>query len=83
MSGLEMVGKWLIAAGAALLLLGGLLWLLSKLPVLGHLPGDIRIERQGFTCLIPIASLILLSILGTVLLNLVIQIVRFLMRRGQ
>jgi len=83
MSGLEMVGKWLIAAGAALLLLGGLLWLLSKLPILGHLPGDIRIERPGFTCLIPIASSILLSILGTVLLNLVIQIVRFLMRRGQ
>ena len=82
MNGLETMGKWLTFIGAALLLLGGGLWLLSKLPFMGHLPGDIRIERQGFTCLIPLASSIIISILLTVVLNIVIQIVRFLIHRG-
>ena len=79
MSGLEMMGKWLTVIGAAMLLLGGLLWLLSRVPFLGHLPGDVRIERPGFTCLIPLVSSILLSILLTILLNVVIQIVRRLL----
>ncbi|RLD00127.1 MAG: DUF2905 domain-containing protein [Chloroflexi bacterium] len=79
---METVGKFLVIAGGVLLLLGGLVWLLSKVPFLGHLPGDIRIERPGFTCLVPLASSIVLSILLTVLLNIVIQIVRFLIRRG-
>jgi hypothetical protein len=80
-SGFETVGKLLMVIGAALVLLGGLVWLISKLPFLGHLPGDIRIERPGFTCLIPLASSIILSILLTVVLNVVIQIVRLLTRR--
>ena len=68
--------------GAALVLLGGLLWLFSKVSLLGHLPGDIRIERPGFTCMIPLASSIIISILLTILLNAVIQIARLLLHRG-
>ena len=82
MSGFETMGKLMIVLGAALLLLGGLLGLLSKVPFLGHLPGDIRIERPGFTCLIPLVSSIILSILLTILLNIVVQIVRLLIHRG-
>ena len=82
MSGLEAIGKLLVGIGVALVLLGGLLWLLSKVPFLGNLPGDIRIEQPGFTCLIPLASSIILSILLTILLNIVIQIVRLLIHRG-
>jgi hypothetical protein len=81
MIGFETVGKWLMVIGVAMLLLGGSLWLLSKIPFLGRLPGDIRIERPGFTCLIPLASSIIFSILLTILLNVVIQIVRLLIRR--
>jgi hypothetical protein len=77
MSGFETIGKLMMVLGAALLLLGGLLWLLSKVPFLGHLPGDIRVERPGFTCMIPLASSIILSIVLTILLNI---IVRFLNR---
>nr|HID12497.1 DUF2905 domain-containing protein [Anaerolineae bacterium] len=83
MNGLETIGKFLILIGGVLVLLGGSLWLLSKTPFLGHLPGDIRIERPGFTCLIPLSSSIILSILLTILLNVVIQIVRLLIHRGQ
>jgi len=79
---METVGKFLVIAGGVLVLLGGLVWLLSKVPFLGHLPGDIRIERAGSTCLVPLASSIVLSILLTVLLNIVIRVARFLIRRG-
>ncbi|RLC70809.1 MAG: DUF2905 domain-containing protein [Chloroflexi bacterium] len=77
---METVGKFLVIAGGILLLLGGLVWALSKIPFLGHLPGDVRIEKPGFTCLIPLVSSIVLSILLTVLLNVVIRVVRLLLR---
>jgi len=73
---MEMIGKLLMAMGGALVLLGGLLWLLSKVSFLGHLPGDIRIERPGFTCLIPLVSSILLSILLTIILNIIVRIIK-------
>jgi hypothetical protein len=74
MNGLEMMGKWLMVIGAVLLVLGGLVWLLSKVSFLGQLPGDIRIERPGFTCAVPLASSILISILLTILLNVIVRL---------
>jgi hypothetical protein len=74
LNGFEAMGKWLMIVGGALLLLGGLVWLLSKIPFLGHLPGDIRIEKPGFTCLIPLVSSIILSILLTIILNVIVRL---------
>jgi hypothetical protein len=75
MGGLETIGKSLVVIGAGLALLGGLVWLLSKVPFLGRLPGDIRIERPGVTCLIPLASSVVISILLTILLNVIVRII--------
>ena len=75
MGGLETIGKSLVVIGAGLALLGGLVWLLSKVPFLGRLPGDIRIERPGVTCLVSLASSIVISILLTVLLNVIVRII--------
>jgi hypothetical protein len=75
MGGLETIGKSLVVIGAGLVLLGGLVWLLSKVPFIGRLPGDIRIERPGVTCLIPLASSIVISILLTILLNIIVRII--------
>lgn len=77
MEGLEWAGKMLVFAGLAMAILGGLLWLLARLPGLGNLPGTLRIERPGFTCVVPILASIVLSIVLTVVLNI---IVRFLNR---
>ncbi len=85
MNGMEPMGKWLMVTGAALLVVGGAVWLLSRIDFLGRLPGDIRIEGKGFTfsergfrkdyaCLIPLASSVLLSILLTIVLNIVIRL---------
>ncbi|MEX1072034.1 MAG: DUF2905 domain-containing protein [Anaerolineales bacterium] len=65
------LGRILIFAGIGLLLVGGLVSQLPRLGIqLGRLPGDIRYETDQFTCLVPIAASILLSILLTIGLNL-------------
>jgi hypothetical protein len=69
------LGKWLVIAGLGLALLGGVMWLLGRIPFFGNLPGDIRIQTQNFSCFIPIASMIILSILATIVLNIIIRIV--------
>ena len=59
--------RFLIATGA-LLLLAGLLWpWLSKLPW-GRLPGDIAIEREGFSFYFPLGTGLLVSALLSLLL---------------
>jgi hypothetical protein len=65
------LGRILVYAGMGLLAIGGLVLLLPRLGVqLGRLPGDIRYQSGQFTCLIPIATSILLSIILTIGLNL-------------
>ena len=75
MGGFDTIGKALVVIGVALAALGGLVWLLSKVPFLGNLPGDIRIERPGMTCLVPLASSILISSVLTIVLNIVVRII--------
>jgi hypothetical protein len=72
------VGKMLVLFGAALVVLGVLLWLGAKVPLLGKLPGDIRIEGRRHVLYFPIATCILLSIVLTMLLNV---LGRFFLRR--
>lgn len=65
------VGKGIMILGVVLLVVGGGLYLAGKFGLpLGRLPGDIRIERENFTCVFPLATMILISILLTVVLNL-------------
>lgn len=65
------IGRILVLVGAVLLVAGGLIILLPRLGLpLGRLPGDLRFETGQFTCLIPIATSIILSIVLTVGLNL-------------
>jgi len=68
------LARWILLAGAALLLIGGALWLAGRFDLpLGRLPGDIRFQRGNFSCFVPIASSIILSLLLTLLLNLIIR----------
>lgn len=63
------MGKLLLALGIAMALLGGLLWLGGKLG-LGSLPGDIHFSSEQWGCYLPIATSLLLSLLLTLVLNL-------------
>ncbi len=61
------VGKLLIALGVLLIILGGVVLLLGTLP---RLPGDIYVQRKGFTLYVPIVGSLIVSLLLTILLNL-------------
>jgi hypothetical protein len=71
---LEPIARLLMLAGIALFLIGGMIFLFSRLGInLFQLPGDIRLQSGNVTCLVPIVSTILLSILLTLILNIVIR----------
>ena len=57
------LGRWFILWGALLIVVGGGLLLLPKLPWLGRLPGDILIQRERMTFYFPLATSLLLSFL--------------------
>jgi len=68
------LGKWLLVLGLVIAAAGGLLWLLGRIPFLGNLPGDIRIQNENFGCFIPLGTMILLSLILTVLLNIALRL---------
>jgi hypothetical protein len=72
---LSSLGKAILILGAVLILTGGLIWLLGRsgLP-LGRLPGDVQIQREGVSCYFPIVTMIVLSLLLTLILNVVIRL---------
>jgi Protein of unknown function (DUF2905) len=61
------VGRTLMIAGAAMVILGALFTLGARLSWLGRLPGDIIIERPNFKFYFPIATSILISIILSLL----------------
>lgn len=64
------MGRWLITLGLILVAIGTVLhfapWLINWF---GKLPGDINIETERSRIFIPITSMILLSVLLTLLIN--------------
>ena len=66
------LGKYLMAGGVLLLLAGVLVYFFhDKLNWIGRLPGDIRIEKENFRFYFPMVTMILLSVLVTVIVNLI------------
>ncbi len=74
---LNTLGRVVSIVGLALIVIGGLLILFSKLPILrhlGHLPGDIRLEGTNWSCFFPITSMILVSILLSLALHVILRL---------
>lgn len=65
------IAKFLILAGAILVLVGIAVMIAPKIPWLGRLPGDIDVKGKNFRIYFPIVTCIILSILLTILLNLI------------
>ena len=70
--GLESIGKLLIGGALVLLVAGGLFLLLSRIGM-DRLPGDLVFRRGNLTVYFPIGVMILVSIVGTILLNLFLR----------
>ena len=61
------LGKLLILLGLSLTAAGLLLTFAGKIPLIGKLPGDLRIERENFTFYFPLGTCLLLSALLSLL----------------
>lgn len=65
------IGKAIVGIGALVVIIGLVVWFAGdKLNWFGRLPGDIRIERPGFSCFFPITTMIIVSIVLSILLSL-------------
>ena len=63
------VGRLLLVFGVLLVVIGGALMLFGRL----HLPGDFTFRSGSVTVYIPLATSIIISVVATVVLNLVFR----------
>jgi len=69
------MGRWLMAAGGVVFVIGLALTLAARIGFpLGRLPGDIRIQSGNFSFYFPLATSIVISLVLTVLLNLIARL---------
>ena len=69
------MAKWVITIGLILVAIGILWPLLAKLG-LGSLPGDIKIERKGYTFYFPLTTSLIVSIVISIILSVIMWIFR-------
>jgi hypothetical protein len=62
------LGRVLIVAGVVLTMTGVVLYLGKGIPWLGRLPGDIRVERPGFSLHVPLMTSLVLSVILSAIL---------------
>ncbi|MVT10676.1 DUF2905 domain-containing protein [Chitinophaga tropicalis] len=68
-------GKYIMLTGAAIVIIGLLIYFFhDKLQWIGHLPGDIRIERENFRFYFPITTMVVVSVLLTIVLSIIRRI---------
>jgi hypothetical protein len=67
----EPLGRMLLYIGVVLVLIGGFFILMSRVPWFGRLPGDISFNRGGLTIYVPITTMVIVSLVLTLLMNLV------------
>jgi len=72
---LDALARLLMLMGVGFIVMGGLMYIIPRAGFpLGNMPGDIRIQKDGLTCIFPLVSSIILSLVLTLLLNFVIRL---------
>ena len=64
------LGRILVITGALLALMGLVCLAGDKIPFIGKLPGDFTIKGKNFTIFFPLATMVVLSVIISVILNL-------------
>ena len=70
MDGVDGLGRLLVIGGVMLAVVGLVLIVAPNIPFLGRLPGDIRIDNENVKVFVPLGTMLLLSVILTVVLNL-------------
>ena len=69
MESVDGIGRLLIVGGLVLAVVGVVLVLAPNIPFLGRLPGDIRFESENVKVFVPLGTMLLVSLILTLLLN--------------
>ncbi|HEX9990460.1 MAG TPA: DUF2905 family protein [Chloroflexia bacterium] len=69
----DQIGKLLVVFGAVIVVVG-IVFLIFGGNIVGRLPGDITLARGNFTCIAPLATMLILSILLTIIVNVVLRL---------
>jgi hypothetical protein len=70
----EGFGKTLIIIGLFLVIFGVVFVFWNKIPLIGRLPGDITIQKGGFTFFFPLVTSLVLSLILTIVLNVIFRV---------
>jgi hypothetical protein len=70
-TGMNGFGWALVVLGVVLVVVGLVIVAGPRIPILGHLPGDIVIQRENVTIFIPLGTMIVVSIVVSVVLALI------------
>jgi hypothetical protein len=74
---MENIARYIMIGGIILFLIGGGVYLAAKFGLpLGRLPGDIRIEGENSSFYFPLTTSILVSVVLTIVLNVIIRLFR-------
>jgi hypothetical protein len=74
---MENIARTLMLGGIALFFIGGGIYLAAKFGIpLGRLPGDIRIEGENGSFYFPITSSVLVSVILTIVVNVILRLWR-------
>ena len=74
---MENIARYLMIGGVILFLVGGGVYLAAKFGLpLGRLPGDIRIEGENGSFYFPVTTSILVSVVLTIVLNVIVRLLR-------
>jgi hypothetical protein len=65
-------GKYIILIGGAIVIVGLVIYFFhDKLHWIGHLPGDIRIEKENVRFYFPITTMVVFSLLLTIVISII------------
>jgi hypothetical protein len=66
----QQTGKYILIVGVIIVVAGILIYFFHDyFKWIGKLPGDIRVERENFKFYFPLATMIILSVVLTILIN--------------
>ena len=64
------IGWALVVLGVVLVVVGLVIVAGDRIPILGHLPGDIVIQRDNVTIFIPLGTMLVVSVVVSLVLGL-------------
>ncbi|MCX5985219.1 MAG: DUF2905 domain-containing protein [Chloroflexi bacterium] len=70
------IGRTLVFLKVAIALVGLFLWFGPRIPFFGRLPGHIAVERENLSVYAPVTSMIVISVVLTIMVNLLGWILR-------